>query len=49
MIKIYRHENKWRIEIVNETFEFANSKDFKDNLDRILKLKEKGEPYKKGY
>ena len=47
MIEIFRHEHRWRIKIVNETFEFENTKDFESAMKILTNLKEKQEPYKK--
>ena len=47
MIQIFRHNGKWRIRIVDETFEFKDVKSFEQELIKLTKLKEKFEPYKK--
>lgn len=47
MIEIFRRNNVWRIKIVNETFEFEDTKTFEQELIKLAKLKEKFEPYKK--
>jgi len=46
MIKIYKHNHKWRISIVNETLEFENQAEFENTLVELIELKENFEPYK---
>ena len=46
MIEIFRHNNKWRINIKNETLEFESLKELELTLSYLLKLKEKKEPNK---
>jgi len=48
MIKVYRASSSWRISIENETFEFKTTKEFEEILNKIVKMKEKYEPYKNG-
>lgn len=40
-IKINQHEKKWRIEIVNEIFQFEKLKEAQDFLNYILDKKDK--------
>lgn len=46
MIEIFRHNNKWRIKIVNETLEFDDGNKFEVALHRLVKIKETFEPNK---
>jgi len=41
MIQIKQREDKWRLKIVEEEWEFNNKKDFDDSLKKILELKSK--------
>ena len=48
MIEIFKYDEKWRIKIVNETFEFKNLEDLSKTINQLLALKELKEPYKGG-
>ena len=47
MIEVFRWQQKWRLRIVNETFEFKDLKQLEGYLKSILKEKEDFEPYGK--
>jgi len=44
MIEIFRYKNKWRIRIVNETFEFSSRKSCEACLLELMEDKEGFEP-----
>lgn len=46
MIEVFRHNQKWRMNIRNETFEFEDYEQFKELFDVFLQLKEELEPHK---
>jgi len=41
MIKIRMYQEKWRIDIENETLEFKTKSEFKGFLDKLLEIKDK--------
>ena len=41
MIKITQYEGRWRISIINETWEFGDLKEMMNNLNKIIELKNK--------
>jgi len=41
MIKLTQHQEQWRIEILDETFEFPDRKTFDIELKRLLDTKDK--------
>jgi len=41
MIKIKQHQQKWRIEIGDEIWEFPTRKEFEDFLKKLIDMKEK--------
>lgn len=41
MIQLKMFGEKWRMTIGDETWEFPTTKEFKETLDKILKIKEK--------
>ena len=47
MIEIFKFDGKWRLKIVNETFEFKCLEDMNKYLPYLLKEKDKFEPNKK--
>ena len=46
MIEIFRVQNKWRVKIVNETFEFDSRTELMDCIDDLSQNKEEFEPHK---
>lgn len=46
MIKITRYQNKWRIRIEEEEWEFEDQFDFRNTLEFLIKEKEGKEVYK---
>jgi len=47
MIEIFKHDNKWRIKVVNETLECDTVEEMKEVLNGLLEIKIELEPYKK--
>lgn len=45
MIQIFKFNGLWRIDIVNETFQFDSLEELQEELEGLLTSKERFEPY----
>jgi len=45
MIKLFQYDGKWRIEVVNETWEFETAKEMLEAMQKMINLKNKQSPH----